>query len=1290
MDQRLDILTLPLHGRRLIEASAGTGKTFTIAALYVRLILGLGEEAAFNRPLMPNEILVVTFTNAATEELRERIRIRLREARDALLGLSSADTTLADLLAVLPPENHAACAQQLDNAIRMMDDAAIFTIHGFCQRMLKRHAFDSGARFDVELTSDGSMIFDQAVEDYWRRHYYPLKPTLQHFVAGIFPDPDVLADAIRIPLLADVEQRLLKDDRLIQASATVAEILAPYEGHLEAMAGLATHIRQQLNIDRMRDQLEDLLHQGAFKANMIKAENLQSRLDDLAHWQATETPLLPSSLVDLDKEICRLGSTYLQKAMKKGYDAPEGTLYDALDQLTEQQAALPDPSPGLMAHALKVVEADIEAVKKRQGILDFNDLLTVLDEALGGPMGTRLAASIRRELPVALIDEFQDTDARQYRIFDHIYPGVAPDATPEDSHPTTPTEYTLLLIGDPKQAIYAFRNADLSTYLLARGSVEGRYSLSKNFRSTQAVVSAVNALFSTQDNAFIEDGLNFVKNEANGRDDALIINGTLAPAITWWLPDAPESMGSDDYTHVMSEATRADIQQLLEGALEGNIGFGQHGQALTPLRASDIAILVRTGAEAVAVREALERGGIKSVYLSQKASVFNAHEAFWILQLLEAVAQPRQDRLLRAALSTRLLSDNLDAVAALVSHERYWETLVERFEGYHRDWQYRGVLAMMRRVMQDFDVASRLLARENGERSLTDLLHLGELLQSASQVLEGEQALLRWLHRAMQGSFDRWVDPESLIQRLENDESLVRVVTIHGSKGLEYPVVYLPFICNYREVRPTPSPMVIRHPEHGRVVSLSPDKEQLAMADKARLAEDIRLLYVAFTRARYACRAGIVPLYKGRRSSKTPDDATTLNLSAFGHLLAGGEAISGHSLRGLLQALDVQNPLFQSEEGRTGTEHFQVIQTPPVAGDTPYNEQLSEDSERAPRRFKATIDRSWWIASYTTLTENARRSGNDAIAEPLASTQMDMEVAQESTPVPPPPPGDINNFPRGPHAGTFLHGLLEMVDFSRVQESAYHNELFRLIERRLARSLFDTHWLDTLYRWLLDLLQVPFTVQGNSAHHGAEGHSSPDLSISLEKLDHWRTELEFWLSIVPAYAQQIDQLIRQYEPLGVPAEYPALAPRHINGMLRGFIDMVAEVDGRWYLLDWKSNYLGDEPHAYDQAHMAQAMVAHRYDVQYVIYTLALHRLLTLRLPDYDYDRDMGGVFYIFLRGVGSGREGQGIFHRLPARELIDALDDLFSSDVQITSETTSTPTMFSSDSVGSYTQEGNP
>ncbi|MGJ8524765.1 RecBCD enzyme subunit RecB [Halomonadaceae bacterium LMG 33818] len=1289
MDQRLDILTLPLHGRRLIEASAGTGKTFTIAALYVRLILGLGDDAAFNRPLMPNEILVVTFTNAATEELRERIRIRLREARDVLLGLSSPDTTLADLLAVLPSENHAACAQQLDNAIRMMDDAAIFTIHGFCQRMLKRHAFDSGARFDVELTSDGSMIFDQAVEDYWRRHYYPLKPTLQHFVAGLFHDPDALADAIRIPLLADVEQRLLKDDRLIQAPATVADILSPYERHLEAMAVLATYIRQQLDIDRMRDALEDLLRQGAFKANMIKAENLQSRLEDLAQWQAADTPLLPPALVDLDKEICRLGSAYLKKAMKKGYDGPEGTLYDALDQLTEQQAALPDPSPELMAHALKVVETNIEAVKKRQGILDFNDLLMVLDEALEGPMGARLAASIRRELPVALIDEFQDTDARQYRIFDHIYPSVSPDATTDSRTHASPHEYALLLIGDPKQAIYAFRNADLFTYLLARGSVEGRYSLSKNFRSTQAVVSAVNALFSTQDNAFIEDGLNFVKNEANGRDDALLMNDTPAPAITWWLPESPESMGSDDYIHVMSEATRADIQYLLEGARAGNIGFGQHGQAITPLRASDIAILVRTGAEAVAVREALERGGIKSVYLSQKASVFNAHEAFWILQLLEAVAQPRQDRLLRAALSTRLLSDSLDAVAALVSNERYWETLVERFEGYHRDWQYRGVLAMLRRVMQDFNVASRLLARENGERSLTDLLHLGELLQSASQVLEGEQALLRWLHRAMQGSFDRWVDPESLIQRLENDESLVRVVTIHGSKGLEYPVVYLPFICNYREVRPTTSPMVIRHPEHGRVASLSPDKEQLAMADKARLAEDIRLLYVAFTRARYACRAGVVPLYKGRRNSKTPDDATTLHLSALGYLLAGGEPISGHALRGLLASLDSQHQLSFREESGTGAEQIQVIQTPPVRGETPYSEQGNVESERVPRCFTGAIDRSWWIASYTTLTENARRRVSDTIAEPLASTQMDMEVVQENTPIPPPPPGDINNFPRGPHAGTFLHGLLEMVDFGRVQESAYHAELFRLIERRLTRSRFDIHWLDTLYRWLLDFLQARFTVQGHSAHHGAEGHSSSNLSISLEKLDHWRTELEFWLSIAPAYAQQIDQLIRQYEPLGVPAEYPALAPRHLNGMLRGFIDMVAEVDGRWYLLDWKSNYLGDEPHAYDQAHMAQAMVAHRYDVQYVIYTLALHRLLRLRLPDYDYDRDMGGVFYIFLRGVGPGREGQGIFHRLPERELIESLDALFTLDTQLTLGTTSTSNTYSSLAAGTDTPEGN-
>ena len=1251
MDQPLDIPRLPLSGRRLIEASAGTGKTYTIAALYVRLVLGHGSEHGFARPLAPSEILVVTFTRAATEELRERIRARLREARDALLGRLPPDATLAALLAEYQGDVALAQARRLDQAVRMMDDAAIFTIHGFCQRMLKRHAFDSGTRFAVELTADGSALFEQGLEDYWRRHFYPLDSDAQALIQSYWEGPAALSEALAIPLGADVERRLLwrgkEGEALVEAPGSVLDALAPCRAGLARAADAAARVRAAFDSQALEALFEQALAEKVFAANRVSKASLAPRLDALRQWCAGHAPLLPQALLD-DKGRAWLGAARLEAAAKKGCQPPGHALFDALDALAECQAGLVDARPALIAHALEVLERELAARKRSEGLLDFDDLLVELDQALAGPLGERLARSIRAELPVALIDEFQDTDARQYRIFERIYPGgiypggiypgrPGPGALGAQGSEAMP--HALLLIGDPKQAIYAFRNADVGTYLAARQRVEARYTLKRNFRSSVAMVEAVNRLFSLSSMPFRDPGIVFTPSEAQGRAERLAFGGETIAALTCWLPASDASVDRASYLRTMSEAVRADIQRLLEGAGAGRAGFVGEQGSLVPLRAADIAILVRTGTEALAVREALAHGGIKSVYLSQKASVFETQEAFWLLQLLEAVAQPKRDRALRAAIATRLLSDQLDEVARLIDDERHWESMVERFEDYHRDWRRVGVLAMIRRVMHDFDVGARLLARDDGERSLTDLLHLAELAQSASQVLDGEQALLRWLHRALSGRFERGLDPEALIQRLESDEELVRVVTIHKSKGLEYPLVYLPFPCDYRRLDRAQGPLVVDHPEYGRVVALAPDDGLVALADEARLAEDLRLLYVALTRARYACRVGIAPLYKGRRLRGDDDDATTLEHSALGTLLNDGAALGGRVLRERLEAL---------ADGRVI-----ALSPPPEPPPHPLEARSEPLVPRQARRFGGEIARGWWISSYTALVEDARRGDGDEETPGIAllPAGLDLEVSDERTPVPAPPLGRINDFPRGPRAGTFLHTLLEALDFDRLAEPDYRIELDALVEHRLRRSAFDPGWRQPLQEWLGRLLGAPL---------------DPELpGLRLDALGAWKAELEFWLPVAPTQAGHIDRLIRRFEPLGAEADYPTLAPRRLEGMLRGFIDLVFCFEGRWYLLDWKSNHLGDSGEAYREQGLLQAIVSHRYDVQYVLYALALHRHLRVRIEDYDYERHFGGVLYLFLRGVDAERTDQGVFRRRPSPVLIEALDRLLAGDASV-------------------------
>ncbi|WP_162617945.1 exodeoxyribonuclease V subunit beta [Salinicola halophilus] len=1221
--------TLPLTGEHLIEASAGTGKTFTLAALYVRLVLGPqpGRETLdFPRALTPPEILVVTFTEAATAELRGRIRARLKQARAWLLASAEArdDAVLETLLAPLATAGESACrdgARRLDQAARLMDEAAIFTIHGFCQRMLTRHAFDAGARFSAELLQDGRTLLAQTVADYWRREFYPLDERWQRQIRAAWSGPEALEVALR-PLLKDgrPEPLLLAGER-VDAPTDLAALFAGLERELEARQALESALVEHWDRQAIEAEMAAAFDADALKKNSYKREELDSRLASVETW-------LEQGVFDAADEVTDssgrfwLSQTKLEGATKKGCATPTHPFFAALDRLSETATPFDAIRDRVLVHARDRIAQAFAAEKRRRGLWEFADLLNDLDAALAPPTtnetgaandtgaARRLAGRIRAELPVALIDEFQDTDPVQYRIFSRIYresPTLAVEPQPPTEASRPPT--AMLMIGDPKQAIYAFRGADIDTYLRARRATPSRFTLMRNFRSSEAMVAATNALFGGHPQPFGSDEIPFVEVQARAKATRLVAaDGSHVAALGTWWPDS-ERRGQGEYQAEMASATRGEVQRLLEGAwhferdVDGDAasdGIADGTRERTPVRPADIAILVRNGAEALKVRRALAEGGIRSVYLSERSSVFDTPQAFELLQLFEAVAAPRQDARLKAALACNLLNDSPCDLAPLLADEIRWEREVERFGDYQRQWQRRGLLPMLRTVMRDFRVAERLARRPDGERALTDLLHLGELAQNAQQHLDGEQALLRWWHRALEAGVET-LDSQALSQRLESDEDLVRVITVHKSKGLEYPIVLLPFACSYRPAEPDRQSglLALRAPHgEGSVMVADPTEAQKQQAELARLDEDVRLLYVALTRAAFACRLGVAHVARGRSR------AGSMHETALGRLLGSDATDDGEALRARLGAAEHAGWL--------------AVVEPPAVPDHRLRLETARAEIQPARRFRGEIDDDWWIASYTSLISDARRTVGDGLAagEDLPAT-LDVEVSRERDPVPRPRIRSLIDFPRGPRPGTFLHGLLERLELGRLGEAAYAETLAREIPRRLALAGFDADWAPIVTESLTQRLRRPLLVDGGAA-------------VTLDALNAWKAELEFWLPATAAWSEPLDRLVTRLEPL--PGQRPRLAPRKLNGMLKGYIDLVFEVHGRWYVLDWKSNHLGDTPADYVGERLAAAMVDHRYDLQYVLYVLALHRLLKSRLEDYDYDRHVGGACYVFLRG----------------------------------------------------------
>ncbi|MER0500409.1 exodeoxyribonuclease V subunit beta [Aeromonas hydrophila] len=1192
MANPLNTLRFPLYGERLIEASAGTGKTYTIAGLYLRLLLGhgplieegedAGQPSAHERPLSVTEILVVTFTEAATAELRGRIRGRIHEARLAFLRGKVVDEDKDPLLAELLKEvaDHELAARRLLAAERQMDEAAVFTIHGFCQRMLKQNAFESGALFETEFLTDDSQLRLQAVSDYWRSEFYPVDKPLASAVRALWPSPAALLREMGSWLdNSELEMRPPAGDETLAAR------------HQATMARIEVVKREWLA------QGDEIRRQTDGQVSRYTGKNYEGWLAKIADWAQDE-----ASGYAIPKELERFGQSVLEENLKKGGAVPTLPLFSQIDELLASRPGIRDL---ILQRAVVVVRSRMQASKRQAHQLSFDDLLKDLDGALGSGLGERLCERIRATYRVAMIDEFQDTDPQQYRIFHRLYGGH--------------TDTALLMIGDPKQAIYGFRGADIFTYIQARRNVSAHYTLGRNWRSSRALVAAVNGLFERAKDPFIyEADIPFLPVEAQGKSKALQLDGEAAPVLHCWQLSGQPTFNKGDYQSRMARATAVEIHRLLTLARAGKAQIGDQ-----PVKAGDIAVLVRTGAEGKLVQQELARLAIASVYLSNRESVLAQVEAREILLILHACQNPGEERSLRAALATGLFDLDAKALDELASDERAWESAVQEFMEYRKIWHKRGVLAMLRALLHRRNLASSLLASPNGERRLTNFLHLGELLQQVSCELDGEYALLRWLGEA--ASRPDGQDAEQVL-RLESERKLVQIVTIHKSKGLEYPLVFLPFICSHRAAD-TP----LFHEADGAgnrtVLDLTGAEESLAEADRERLAEDLRLLYVALTRGVYATWLGLAPVRSGNGKSEKTD----LHHTAIGYLLQKGEEGDAATLATALTELAQALP---------GV----AVGEPSLTRPAPMAAEEEQPGEPQVRHFTGTLERDWWISSYSGLAAQGHGHSKGVLANPgfddevvteAAALAADLSTAQqEEAPQP-----SIFTFPKGARPGTLLHSLFETIDF----QSAGGEPLAEHIATLLAQDGFDESWAQVLQQQVEAVLDTPLET----------GFGEP---VRLRDLapERKQVELEFFLPMGRVTAPALTALCQQHDPLSRGNKPLSFAT--VQGMLKGFIDLVFEWQGRWYLLDYKSNHLGMSPADYSRSALEQAMAEHRYDLQYQLYSLALHRLLALRLPGYDFDQHFGGVFYLFLRGMPQG----GIFHTRPSRELVLGLDELFS------------------------------
>jgi len=1209
--QPFELINCPLKGTNLIEASAGTGKTYTICSLYARLII----EKAYN----VSNILVVTYTEAATEELRDRIRTVLYDMHTLYaiylknndLKVSSYPNWIIDLFGQCPPTPKR--VQNLEMAIRNFDEAAIYTIHGFCHRILKENAFESGVIFDAELLTDISHLIQETADDFFRQHFYEASLLFLQYARNTGHSPDMIRQwtsyVLQSPFVKISPHITCPNDQ------DISDQEKNYNLNFEQTRSI---------FDNYSRSISDLMtYDERLNRTIYPSASIQGYMGTLsALFSESPYTRLPTELLK------KFQASAIRKNTKKGFEAPQHLFFDICEKLMTSYSNLEVLYQQKMTYIKRTFMQKAQPVlfekKKKLQIQSFDDLLHYVYKALEKGKDSLLAKSIRKKYQVALIDEFQDTDPIQFQIFNTIF-----------NHPDS----IMYIIGDPKQAIYSFRGADIFAYLKGAKNSDNQYTLNTNWRSSPLLVDAINSLFKQNSFAFVYSPIQFQPVQSKQPSVQLIIDNKPEPNLQILYIENHEEPATP-----LNKDTARDIicNQVADHIYKLHL-LSRKNRAFIkedcPIQPADIAILVRKNVEAHLMQAALQKRGIPGVIYS-KERVWNSAICSDLSQTIAAIADFQSEQKLKSALTSSLIGMNADDLLDTMTDSYRFDEWIERFQTYHDLWQQKGFMVMFRFLVSKEHVRANILSLQNGERLLTDLLHIAELLHQVDKEKQlGMSGLMDYFNRYRAG--EQHARHESTI-RLETDENAVKIVTIHKSKGLQYKIVYCPFSWEGAELNKN-RPFVFHDPKNDHALTLPiTDNEREKWSDWAHtesLAENMRLLYVALTRAQYQCY-----LVHGNIS--------TVESSPLSWLLHGKDLMSNESNMPKLVSLlkksgitrqKIRHALSQLKQNPNIKICDQTWPLPKISSDKAlsFSEIQSVSNDLACLKPQQIIDSRWRITSFSALTSSKSLSSE----LPDYDIHMDSHQGISHHAEKAPKPMSIFAFPKGARPGNFLHELLENVDFEK------SDELFikSLVSDRLAEYGFDLKWEKTIIHLIEQVKWASLS------------KTDPNFRLCQIQAEDQIKEMGFYFSIKDVQPNRIKTIIDTVPWVKRTKVnlYP-LDTFQVNGMMKGFIDLIFSYKDKYYILDWKSNFLGPELKDYNQSAMKRAILEHYYILQYYIYTIALHRYLEQRIANYDYETHFGGIYYIFLRGLDHKKSGNyGVFWDRPTLEAVTALDQFF-------------------------------
>lgn len=1362
----LDVNTFNLNYSSLIEASAGTGKTYTISYLVVRLLLGslnknsvVKEEKVINggEPVDIENILVVTFTNAAAADLRARILEKIHSVRLCFEKIHKDILKIEDIgedaLRTLS-KNYlndgsdkkliSAYIRILKRAERTIDEAAICTIHSFCNKALNQiYAFESGRAFNVNLIQDTALYHDRAINSLQRELFYSEKTEGEHYafskllfrtlneksVADI-----VKAYSIHVGSVKEINDKDgyfgygINQNSLISfkekigintkdPKSKIAQILSWYEKKTES-----EYLELKVLVDELLDEYRCLIENNENVYLFLVDRNFYAeKKDKLKPNGITKElfKLLEGSLDGYDIKELAEGLTKQISKERKYFDARScpsvvyrDEIVSSLEKIQNSLSRIDNLTNSVVGEISVLITVmyfrKIKSYCLSDNVISNDELLIQLANALtcDKKRSELLAQQIRTRYKVAMIDEFQDTDPVQFEIFKKLY--LSESAKESGS--------VCYLIGDPKQSIYAFRGSDIHSYNKAKQIIQKNilpngesaiYTLNKNFRSSSYVIEGVNRIFESvvikdKDQNDIEynpfdfnissdenkSGIDFSNvlcpNDAglNGTknfyfEDELPTQGEEKESQSNYLIEFnKEFTAVDDYRKSIAKAVAYDVKRCL------CTGYIYEKKKYRKVKPSDIAILVSKGEENDFVQKELNALGIKSVYFSDQSSVLNkktqknnnkkdvdpvvSDEALNILYFMEAMTDSSNASKVNRLLGSGLLCKSYEEYIESTQSEQF-DAEITLLRDCYESWCKTGFLSAFSHYISAHELISAIMSRADGERVLSNYFQIAELIQNINSSVVGANAQMLWFSEQIYNDKDSDLSKDEKKKRLESEQDLVKIYTIHKSKGLQYPLVFLPFLYVTKNLSDIKAPLCYYDDKaHKKTLSLT---ENLLITDsktakdlyiQSANQEQVRLLYVALTRAQSANF-----IYSAKQIKTKAKSAMYTVMET-----------CGDTKKALFQTKIFRELKLQTKDGAFldySNDSFESLE--PYSffdGKTMWSDDASQVDTKVNEIPSGSVDSSFTITSYSGLTSGAHGAKFKTLDEASLDDEGSDEKENENTEL----TSSINSkefrfaFTKGSKAGDLLHKLLELLlsddsvdkdSKENILQFVYENkkyDLFNLMDR----SSIDADGVVSMANWLYEIIHAPII--------------HPDISLSELSSDDCACELEFFMPCEQFSMKKFNEICSAFaESLSKKIVLSDLSKSDFDGYMKGSIDLLAKFTkdecGKYYLIDYKSNHLGNTYQSYSQKELLNRYFESRYDVQTLIYSLAVHRFLLNSELRYDgsekaYESLVGGAMYLYVRGLSSKTTDENIsFGVLKIKvpyETVMKLDKLFKGE----------------------------